>query len=90
MKNNGEDLIDEDLIDDLNDEFQNQQLDNEILKIKKLNLDISTLIALVSEITNGGEGFIFKQPFLNKQAEWERASRLLPVLEEFMKGENLF
>ena len=44
------------------------------------------MIALVSEITNGGENFVFKQPFLNKQAEWERSTRLLPVLEEFMKG----
>ena len=69
------------------DEFQN--LDKEILNIKKLNLDISTLIALCSEITNGGENYIFKQPFLNKQAEWERATRLLPILEEFMKGKLL-
>ena len=83
-----DDLVNE-LEDDLAnyliiDEFQN--LDKEILNIKKLNLDISTLIALCSEITNGGENFIFKQPFLNKQAEWERSTRLLPVLEEFMKG----
>ncbi len=40
-------------------------------------------------MTNGGESFPYKQQFLKRQAEWERAQSLNPILEEFMKGKHM-
>jgi hypothetical protein len=54
--------------------------------IKKINLDVTTMIALVSEMTNGGENFPYKQQFLQRQSEWERLQHLNPILEDFMRG----
>jgi hypothetical protein len=69
---------------DESDSFNNKQ--EGLSAIKKINLDVTSMIALVSEMTNGGENFPYKQPFLQRQAEWERLQRLNPALEEFMKG----
>lgn len=63
---------------------------SDIGNIKKLNLDVTTLIVLVSQLTNGDFNVIFKQPFLIKQAECERLQQLLPVLEQFMKDKELY
>lgn len=61
-----------------------------IKSINRINLDVSTLIALVSELAHGGEDFLFKHTFLSKQAEWERAQHILPILEDFMNNKELF
>jgi hypothetical protein len=37
-----------------------------------LNLDITAMIAYVSALTNGFANYIFKEPILSQQAEWER------------------
>ena len=37
-----------------------------------LNLDITAMIAYVSALTNGFANFVFKEPILSQQAEWER------------------
>ena len=52
----------------------------------KINLDVSTLICLVSELTHGGHVYRYPNKWLEVPAEMERASRLAPKLENYMKG----
>ncbi|RZF39850.1 hypothetical protein LSTR_LSTR000498 [Laodelphax striatellus] len=54
--------------------------------IKKINLDVTTLIAYVSSLTNGGENWSFKEPLLNQQAVWERERPVKPILAEILEG----
>ena len=58
--------------------------------INKVNLDITTLIALVSSLTNGNCFSKFKDEVLNLQAEEEQSEPLLPVLNSFLHGKELF
>jgi uncharacterized protein DUF1308 len=52
----------------------------------KINLDVSTLICLVSELTHGGHVYRYPNKWLEVPAELERAERLAPKLENYMKG----
>ena len=52
----------------------------------KINLDVSTLICLVSELTHGGHIYRYPNKWLEVPAELERAERLTPKLENYMKG----
>jgi hypothetical protein len=52
----------------------------------KVNLDVSTLICLVSELTHGGHVYRYPSKWLEVTAEMERASRLVPKLENYMQG----
>ena len=56
----------------------------------KVNLDVTTLIALVSSITNGHCNFEFEDEALNMQAKQEREEPLLPTLKSFLKGKDLY
>ncbi|XP_029445402.1 UPF0415 protein C7orf25 homolog isoform X3 [Rhinatrema bivittatum] len=56
----------------------------------KINLDITTLITYVSALSHGGCGYIFKEQVLTEQATQERREQVLPQLEDFMKGKELF
>lgn len=56
----------------------------------RVNLDITTLITYVSALSYGGCYFIFKEKVLTEQAMQEREESVLPSLEEFMKGKELF
>nr|XP_006002180.2 PREDICTED: UPF0415 protein C7orf25 homolog isoform X2 [Latimeria chalumnae] len=56
----------------------------------RVNLDITTLITYVSSLSHGGCYFIFKEKVLTEQAAEERQEKVLPQLEEFMKGKELF
>ncbi|XP_061442890.1 UPF0415 protein C7orf25 homolog isoform X2 [Rhineura floridana] len=56
----------------------------------RVNLDITTLITYVSALSYGGCYFIFKEKVLSEQALQEREESVLPLLEEFMKGKELF
>nr|XP_020654072.1 UPF0415 protein C7orf25 homolog [Pogona vitticeps]XP_020654073.1 UPF0415 protein C7orf25 homolog [Pogona vitticeps]XP_020654074.1 UPF0415 protein C7orf25 homolog [Pogona vitticeps]XP_020654075.1 UPF0415 protein C7orf25 homolog [Pogona vitticeps]XP_020654076.1 UPF0415 protein C7orf25 homolog [Pogona vitticeps]XP_020654077.1 UPF0415 protein C7orf25 homolog [Pogona vitticeps]XP_020654078.1 UPF0415 protein C7orf25 homolog [Pogona vitticeps]XP_020654080.1 UPF0415 protein C7orf25 homolog [Pogon len=56
----------------------------------RVNLDITTLITYVSALSYGGCYFIFKEKVLTEQATEEREESVLPLLEEFMKGKELF
>ncbi|NXC76434.1 CG025 protein, partial [Anhinga anhinga] len=56
----------------------------------RVNLDITTLITYVSALSYGGRYFIFKEKVLTEQAAQERRERVLPQLEEFMEGKELF
>ncbi|NXP21737.1 CG025 protein, partial [Scytalopus superciliaris] len=56
----------------------------------RVNLDITTLITYVSALSYGGCYFVFKEKVLTEQAAQERRERVLPQLEEFMEGKDLF
>ncbi|XP_015674843.1 UPF0415 protein C7orf25 homolog [Protobothrops mucrosquamatus] len=56
----------------------------------RVNLDITSLITYISALNYGGCYFIFKEKVLTEQALQERCESVLPQLEEFMKGKELF
>lgn len=55
----------------------------------RVNLDVSTLLALVSSLTHGGCHLTFREAVLTEQAANERQVPVLPVLEAFMAGKEL-
>ncbi|KAM3928286.1 UPF0415 protein C7orf25 homolog [Leptodactylus fuscus] len=56
----------------------------------RVNLDITTLITYVSALSHGGCHFIFKEKVLTEQAAQERQEKVLPLLDSFMDGKELF
>ncbi|KAM6963353.1 UPF0415 protein C7orf25 homolog [Aplochiton taeniatus] len=57
---------------------------------KRANLDITTLITYVSSLSHGRCHFTFKEQVLTEQAAQERQEKVLPLLEEFMHGKELY
>ncbi|KAI1902107.1 hypothetical protein AGOR_G00041300 [Albula goreensis] len=57
---------------------------------KRANLDITTLITYVSSLSHGNCNFTFREQVLTEQAAQERQEKVLPKLEEFMNGKELF
>ncbi|XP_036375086.1 UPF0415 protein C7orf25 homolog [Megalops cyprinoides] len=57
---------------------------------KRVNLDITTLITYVSSLSHGGCNFTFREQVLTEQAAQERQEKVLPKLDEFMQGKELF
>lgn len=60
------------------------------LECLKVNLDVTAMIALVSELTNGCCHFKFQEQILTDQAERERKNPLLPQLNKFLEGKELY
>lgn len=58
-------------------------------EINILNLDVSTLLAYVTNMTNGYDRFIYREPLLTQQAEMERERPVKPILEDLFKGKKL-
>ncbi|CAL1533495.1 unnamed protein product [Lymnaea stagnalis] len=58
--------------------------------IDRVNLDITSLIALVSSVTNGNCHLTFRDKVLTQQALEERNFPILPVLTEFVQDKELF
>ncbi|XP_017885013.1 UPF0415 protein C7orf25 homolog isoform X1 [Ceratina calcarata] len=58
-------------------------------EIKLLSLDVSTLLAYVTNMTNGYDQFIYQEPLLTQQAEMERKRPVKPILEELFQGKEL-
>ena len=56
----------------------------------KVNLDITSLIVLTSNITNGECNYNFREEVLSKQAAEERTEPALPQLIEFISGKELY
>ncbi|XP_030631465.1 UPF0415 protein C7orf25 homolog [Chanos chanos] len=56
----------------------------------RANLDITTLITYVSSLSHGRCHFAFKEVVLTEQAAQERQEKVLPKLEAFMQGKELF
>nr|XP_034180147.1 UPF0415 protein C7orf25 homolog isoform X2 [Osmia lignaria] len=57
-------------------------------EIKILNLDVSTLLAYVTNMTNGYDHFIYREPLLTQQAEMERKRPVKPILESIFKDSS--
>lgn len=58
--------------------------------IKKLNLDVSTMLAYTSSVTNGSCGkYKFSVPVLAQQAEWECVRPVKPVLRTLFEGNRI-
>uniref|UniRef100_A0A182PHX3 DUF1308 domain-containing protein n=1 Tax=Anopheles epiroticus TaxID=199890 RepID=A0A182PHX3_9DIPT len=58
-------------------------------EIRLLNVDVTTLIAYCSAMTNGSARWEFKQPLLSEQARWERDKPVKPVLDRLFDGKRL-
>lgn len=55
-----------------------------------LNIDITTMIAFVSELSNGGGlDIVFNDKFLDMQAEEERVNPVLKIIEKIIEGKRL-
>ncbi|XP_072219239.1 UPF0415 protein C7orf25 homolog [Leuresthes tenuis] len=57
---------------------------------RRVNLDITTLITYVSSLSHGRCHFTFREPVLTEQAAQERRQQVLPQLDAFMEGKELF
>lgn len=55
----------------------------------KLNVDITTMLAYVSELSNGGSNFRFNEKLLDEQAAAERKEPILPTLDKIFEGKEL-
>ncbi|XP_028028910.1 UPF0415 protein C7orf25 homolog [Bombyx mandarina] len=58
-------------------------------EIKTLNLDVTTMMAYVSNMTNGHHNFIFKQEVLTQQCSWEAERPVKPILRKLFEGKKL-
>ncbi|CAF90283.1 unnamed protein product [Tetraodon nigroviridis] len=56
----------------------------------RVNLDITTLITYVSSLSHGRCHLRFREPVLTEQAAQERQQPVLPRLDAFMQGKELF
>ena len=55
-------------------------------EITTLNLDVTAMMAYVSNMTNGHCNYVFKQEVLTQQSAWESKRPVKPVLERLFKG----
>ncbi|XP_026737447.1 UPF0415 protein C7orf25 homolog [Trichoplusia ni] len=58
-------------------------------EIKTLNLDVTAMMAYVSNMTNGHCDYVFKQEVLTQQSAWETERPVKPVLERLFKEKSL-
>ncbi|XP_055544156.1 UPF0415 protein C7orf25 homolog [Wyeomyia smithii] len=61
----------------------------EVACVKSVNLDITTLIAYVSAMTNGSAHWEYNEPLLTEQARWERETPIKPLLDDYFDGKEL-
>ncbi|XP_058456440.1 UPF0415 protein C7orf25 homolog [Malaya genurostris] len=61
----------------------------ETATVKCLNLDITTLIAYISSMTNGSAHWEYNEPLLTEQARWEREKPIKPLLDQYFHGKEL-
>ncbi|XP_053186894.1 UPF0415 protein C7orf25 homolog [Scomber japonicus] len=62
----------------------------EVEECRRVNLDITTLITYVSALSHGHCHFSFREEVLTEQAAQERREQVLPRLQAFMEGKELF
>ncbi|XP_075971429.1 UPF0415 protein C7orf25 homolog [Anticarsia gemmatalis] len=58
-------------------------------EINTLNLDVTAMMAYVSNMTNGHCNFVFKQEVLTQQCAWEAERPVKPILERLFEGKSL-
>ncbi|XP_011204363.2 UPF0415 protein C7orf25 homolog [Bactrocera dorsalis] len=61
----------------------------DISSVSTLNIDITTLLAYISNVCNGSCNWQFSEGILTEQAEKERQTPLKPVLDNLFKGKRL-
>lgn len=61
-----------------------------IASIGKVNLDVTSLITLVSSVAHGRCYYKFKEPILCEQAAEERVDPVMPKLQKFITGKKLY
>lgn len=57
-----------------------------IKRVDKLNLDVTTMLAYVSAMTNGSSNWEYQEPILTEQASWERKNPVNKILNSIFKG----
>ncbi|KAL4711706.1 hypothetical protein ACJJTC_003473 [Scirpophaga incertulas] len=57
--------------------------------LNTLNLDVTTMMAYISNMTNGYCNYVFKQDVLTQQSAWETDKPVKPILEKLFEGKNL-
>lgn len=62
----------------------------QVEECQRVNLDITTLITYVSSLSHGRCHFTFREPVLTEQAAQERCQQVLPQLDAFMEGKEMF
>lgn len=99
----GEILPNSNPCDDSNDSWSEESDDEECLQdsqempqcmdehpeIKTLNLDVTAMMAYVSNMTNGHCNYVFKQEVLTQQSAWEAERPVKPILERLFKDKTL-
>ncbi|XP_017842618.1 UPF0415 protein C7orf25 homolog [Drosophila busckii] len=56
---------------------------------QELNIDVTTMLAYVSALTNGSSKWTFQEPLLTEQAEKERECPVKPILDNIFEGKTL-
>lgn len=60
-----------------------------VKRVDTLNLDVTTMLAYVSAMTNGSSNWEYEEPILTEQALWERQSPVKTVLDLVFAGKTL-
>jgi len=68
-----------------------QSLNTSVLstEIRLLNLDVSALLAYVTNMANGYNNYVYREPLLTQQAEMERKRPIKPILENLFRDKEL-
>lgn len=70
-------------------EQQSQDVNGSDLgNVSILNLDITTMLAYISNVCNGGCNWKFLEPILTEQADKERECPLIPILDKLFMGKR--
>ncbi|XP_063965601.1 UPF0415 protein C7orf25 homolog isoform X2 [Lytechinus pictus] len=74
--------------------FQHEEEDSELPPKsdsipQAANMDVTTMIALVSDLCHGGSSYSFNEPVIEELSQQERQKPLLPELENFLKDKEL-
>ncbi|KAG5348484.1 CG025 protein, partial [Acromyrmex charruanus] len=74
---------------DLNMDLQSLNTSVLSTEIKLLNLDVSALLAYVTNMANGYNNYVYREPLLMQQAEMERKRPIKPILENLFRDKEL-
>uniref|UniRef100_A0A6B2L838 DUF1308 domain-containing protein n=1 Tax=Arcella intermedia TaxID=1963864 RepID=A0A6B2L838_9EUKA len=69
--------------------LQNESIEINLEPITIANLDVTSLIVMVSSVTNGGAHYNFDNEILQTQAEEERKEASLPAINQFLNGKKM-
>ncbi|CAG9795305.1 unnamed protein product [Diatraea saccharalis] len=58
-------------------------------ELTTLNLDVTAMMAYISNMTNGHCNYIFKQDVLTQQSAWEAERPVKPILDRLFEGKTL-